>query len=252
MTSHGKRLDTVHVSISSILNGRVRPQYINLVVNEDVSRRANKSMFEALKRQGINILLRPNEGPHTKYFSTMCELEEPAFRVVTADDDIIYPQDWLERLLCVHGQHPRDVVCWWAKEVQIDNSSLRPYLDWPDVTNQHARFDHFALGVSGVLYPPSMVVALRDAGDQFRSCCPRADDVWLHAVALRSGHRIRQVTAQVTWPNHVPGTFETALKHANHLPDGNDRQIEATYQPSDLELLRREKRRPEAPVVEAK
>ena len=120
------------------------------------------------------------------------------------------------------------------------DGALLSYHDWPNAANFDARKSNFALGVGGVLYPEAMVVALRQAGTAFQACCPRADDIWLHATALRNGHGIRPVVREFSWPILIPDTQQQALNHENHRPDGNDRQMAATYSDSELQCVRAE------------
>jgi hypothetical protein len=70
--------------------------------------------------------------------------------------------------------------------------------------------------------------------------CPTADDIWLHANAIREGIRIKQVR---TWPRcfpEFPGTQDVALGHVNFREGRNDLQIAKTYTSDDLAVLRNE------------
>src|ERR1700728_1380397 len=49
---------------------------------------------------------------------------------------------------------------------------------------------HFATGVSGIPYPPTVLECFRRAGSEFLECCPKADHVWLHAQTIRAGSRV--------------------------------------------------------------
>jgi hypothetical protein len=238
LTSHGSRVETVFAAIYSILRGRFVPESLVLVLNDSPRTTSARRTLDALVRHGLRIMVAPNFGPHTKYYPLVSGALPAGERLVTADDDIFYRRDWLERLVRVHEAHPGDVVAWWAKSMRMDGLTLRSYHDWPNVADCEGRPFHFALGVAGVLYPNPMVLALRDAGSTFADCCPKADDIWLHAIALRSRHSVRQVTADVQWPIHIPGTQEAGLKNFNHRPEGNDLQIRATYRPEDLAALR--------------
>lgn len=237
LTSYGERLESVHSAIYSIVRGKYLPQRIVLVVNEELSDKVLRRL-QPFKVFGLEILRAENLGPHTKYFPVIqAGLTESAV-LVTADDNIFYRRNWLQLLWETHLIHPTDVVCWWAKAICFDGNAISSYHEWPEVCNRDARRNHFALGVGGVLYPQSMISALAAAGDKFKNVSPRCDDVWLHYVAIESGHQVRQVKEKMEWPRHIPGTQDAGLKHVNHLPDGNDKSVRLTYSTHAIELIR--------------
>jgi hypothetical protein len=238
LTSYGRRLETVHAAIYSILRGRCIPEQIVLVVNEDLNNGVLKSL-KPFQKFGLRILRSENLGPHTKYFPLIREGLPIGASLVTADDDIYYRRNWLQQLIKVHLAHPEDVVCWWAKSIAFNGQAITSYHDWPDVSNTSAQTHHFALGVGGVLYPPTMIARLAEAGDGFCTPCPKNDDIWLHSIAVESGHKVRQVVKKLQWPRHIPGTQDGGLKHTNHLPDGNDRAVQETYTRRAIELIRK-------------
>ena len=240
LTTHGARTNTVHAAIYSILRGRLVPESLVLVLNSEPTAAVAIRTLGRLKKHGLEVLIAPNFGPHTKYYPIVSDASRPLHNLVTADDDIFYPRDWLARLVATHEAHPDDVICWWAKEMRMGDGVLLSYQRWPNASNFEPRKSNFALGVGGVLYPRSMIEALRSAGTAFQDCCARADDIWLHATALRSGHRVRPIVREFTWPILIPDTQEQALKHDNHRPDGNDLQMTATYTAADLDGVRQE------------
>jgi hypothetical protein len=80
--------------------------------------------------------------------------------------------------------------------------------------------------------------ALQAAGERFTDCCPKADDIWLHVMALRTGTPVRQLHDEA---QHFPETWgarRTALHKGNVGSGGNDPQIRASYTADDLARLR--------------
>jgi hypothetical protein len=113
------------------------------------------------------------------------------------------------------------------------DGSFLPYLEWPACRSTAPSPLHFATGVGGVLYPPAMQEALRRAGDGFRACCPRADDIWLHAIAWRAGIPVCQTRVFSPLLFELPGTREHGLARDNDQGGGNDRQLRQTYTPGE-------------------
>jgi hypothetical protein len=147
--------------------------------------------------------------------------------LVTADDDVFYPRWWLHRLVESYLANPGDVVAYRAWTVARNSAGYAPYAEWKLCASTESSYGHFATGVSGVLYDQTMVELLRRSHG-FTDVCPRADDIWLHFVAVSSGIGIRQVSDQAAefWPR--PGTIEHALAHGNTTGGGNDVALAAT------------------------
>jgi hypothetical protein len=112
-----------------------------------------------------------------------------------------------------------------------------PYRAWPACRSTVPSALHFFTGVGGVLYPPRMQEALRRAGDGFRVCCPRADDIWLNAVAWRNRIAVRQTRVFSAQLFEVPGTRVHGLAQHNREGGGNDRQLEMTYSEAERAQL---------------
>ena len=89
-----------------------------------------------------------------------------------------------------------------------------------------------------MIYPSRFLRILREAGTAFAGVCPRADDVWLHAHAVRNGIAIHQLQTRSLHFLVVPRTQAVTLNAENVFDGGNDRQIQATYSAQDIEHLR--------------
>jgi hypothetical protein len=130
------------------------------------------------------------------------------------------------------------VHCHIAKVVGLKEEGFAPYEDWSKSTSTAARFDQIALGVSGVIYPPRLLDVLREAGTAFRECCPKADDVWLHAQTIRAGCKVQQLTVIPKEFLQIPGSQKMALWRENVREGANNWQIRATYLPNDFAIMR--------------
>jgi hypothetical protein len=237
LTTHGARLRTVHLVIESICAGTVRPARLVLWLNGDAATTVLPAGLVDLRGRGLEIRFVPNYGPHTKYYPYVALSDDAPVALATADDDMLYPRYWLERLVAAHAAEPGLVHCYRARRVKLDGERIAPYMAWDFDRSGTASYLNFATGVSGVIYPPAMVRALRAAGEAFRACCPKADDVWLHATALRCGLRIKQLGRHEMHFDALPDTQENSLFHSNLLGSGNDDQIAATYRAADIRML---------------
>ena len=239
LTSHGERLRTVALAIESIAAGSSTPNRLILWLDDDEDLRKSglPASLKRLQRRGLEIAVAPKVGPHGKYFGYVNSLAAHQVPLVTADDDVMYPRYWLGRLYSAHLKHPQNSHCYWAKHMTTANGSIAPYGLWPVVTGTQAHPRNFALGVSGVIYPPSLLNELARRGRGFSESCPRADDIWLHFTALQCGISVRQISATAHHFPLIPGTQGNALLEGNVANGGNDLSIEKLYSEGEIESL---------------
>lgn len=237
LTSYGTRVKTVYLTIESIAHGRTLPCRIILWLDDPAIYANPPASLRRLRKRGLEILTGDNFGPHKKYFPYVDSEASFFTPLVTADDDVIYPKEWLSTLVSSYRANKSVINCHRARQIQLKDGLMQPYLTWPYCINTHASFGHMALGVSGVIYPPEFLAQLKSAGRGFFDCCPKADDLWLHVNAIRHGWKIRQIADQPLETPEVPGTQEIALFKTNQFSGENDAQIAKTYTESDMMIL---------------
>jgi hypothetical protein len=239
LTSFGRRVEDVALAIESIGAGTIRPSRLVLWLDDPALMDSLPDSLHRLRERGLEVALAENWGPHTKYYPYVVGCAEHRLPLVTADDDILYPPWWLTGLLREHTAMPDAVHCYRANVVRLAGEALAPYQQWPRCNDRVADVARFATGVSGVIYPPAMLDELRRRATGFLDTAPRADDVWLHWVALRSGTPVRQVSRTPRhWPV-IPHSQVTGLVQGNVHEGGNDAQIAALYDHDDVDRLRR-------------
>ena len=244
LTTHGARLKYVHLAVESIARGSVRAPIVLWLDRGDYES-AWPAPLRRLAARGLQVRCSDGSyGPHTKYWGMFREVAGAGTRVVTVDDDVIYPPWFLERLLEAAGEQPEAVWAYRAHRIMMRAGAVQPYRKWGQATNTLASPLNFATGVSGVLYPAAFIEYVVAQGERFLQVSPRADDVWLHLCELRSGHLVRQVySASQNFPV-VPATKVGTLAVRNTFGGGNDRQIAVTYGQADVDKLRKAALRP--------
>lgn len=238
LTTHGARVELCHLAIESIVSGRTRPSRLILWVEDsDIVANPPRALHR-LQRRGLEIIAVPGRGPHTKYIHAVRAMSSESLALVTADDDVLYPRYWLAGLVKAHREDPNDIVCYRARRISVtDQTSIDAYELWPLVHDVRRCRRNFVTGVSGALYPPKMVRALRERGFAFEDTCASADDVWLNNTALREGVGVRVVGGVSRDFIPIVPAQDSALKHANVSDGRNDVQIAATYTDADRQLL---------------
>jgi hypothetical protein len=167
----------------------------------------------------------------------------PDAHIVTADDDVYYPPDWLEGLVSASRRHPGAVAAHRIhRPGRTRSGHLTPYATWElasQATSAGSPADLlFPTGVGGVLYPPrSLHPAVRDEA-LFMELCPRGDDIWFFWMARLAGTPHVGTGCDfrvVPWR----GSQESALYLDNWLAGENDTQVRAMeghFGPLPLEL----------------
>lgn len=240
LTSYGSRIDLAHLTVESIGLGKALPSRIILWLDDRFCFSNLPHTLTRLQQRGLEICLTENWGPHTKYYPYLESCQRFSVPLVTADDDIIYPRDWLEGLVMANEKWGGAINCYRARVIKLCAGGLAPYEDWQMCRSTDASIRNFATGVSGVIYPLPFLARLRQVGRGFEKCCPKADDIWLHAQALRGGFQVRQIGKTARHFPMTPGSQLIALQDSNRgaQTSGNDRQAKSTYNDLDLEMLR--------------
>ena len=195
LTSYPERFDDLTLSIYSILKQKLKPDRIILWLgNEGEYKEINDLPYEITRfvKNGLEIRFVKDIRSYTKIIYALKEF--PNALIVTADDDIYYPSDWLGKLYYSYAAHPEDIQVHRAHRVKITRGALAPYDEWTKhVEEESARYDNFLTGVGGVLYPPECFTKEVLREDVFLKNSPTADDVWFWVMALVHNKKIRVV-----------------------------------------------------------
>jgi hypothetical protein len=237
VTTYGPRLKTVYLTLESIACGSILPSRLLLWIDDLQILRNPPPPLRRLVNRGLEIRPTADYGPHKKYYPYLLSAGNFDSPLVTADDDVLYSRWWLSGLLSAHNENPLTVNCYRAHVMDFAEGKLRPYRTWTSCRSTEPSFCHFATGSSGCLYPATFLNELKRAGAGFQDLCPKADDVWLNANALRAGFKTRQIRRRsVNFP-FLPGTQHGGLSQTNVGCGENDEQIRKTYTSADVAHL---------------
>ncbi|GAB4423129.1 MAG: glycosyl transferase [Chloroflexi bacterium OHK40] len=178
---------------------------------------------------GVEIRYRPDLGPQTKLLYALREFA--GLPIVTADDDVIYPPDWLAGLYAAYQEAPACIHCWRAHRIRLaDDGTLAPYRAWewlaPGVQGPSHRL--FPTGTCGTLYPPGALASEVFNLGAMRELCPTADDTWFKAMALLQGTPARKVQPDSVEFPHIAGSERKMLWTVNE--GRNDAQLAAVFE----------------------
>ena len=237
MTTQPHRLELVHYAIESIGRGTRKPSRFQLWMTDAKSYSDLPSTLQRLESRGLEIHLTEDLGPHTKYYPYVHREPRFAAPLVTADDDVIYPEDWLEQLIQGYEANPSAIHCFRAHRIRMADARTTPYNSWAPCEDTRPSHLNLITGVSGVIYPPEYLLHLRHSGTDFTQRCPHSDDIWLTVIALRGGFKIAQLCDAPRVFTTIPGSQTKRLYNLNVILGENQVQLMRTLSEADLAVL---------------
>lgn len=237
LTSHGDRIHTVFYTIESIREGLFKPSRLILWLDEQEKDNPLPETLQRLQSAGLEIYYAPNIGPHQKYFRFIQQnncFDQP---LVTADDDVIYPTDWLKGLVQAYQANPSAIHCYRAYRMRLRNGKFIAHNDWHESKDNEPSHLNQITGVSGVIYPPEFLEYLKTKVNQFQSVSPTSDDIWLTVNALRSGCKISQIEKQAKVFKTIPGSQKNSLFIENVIGGKNHYQLTQAFTDTDMSKL---------------
>jgi hypothetical protein len=224
LTSIPSRLGILHLTILSILDAPARPAKIILWLNDSLQGHLPKRLA-ALQGACFEIRFAPGTSSHRKLVLTLREM--PDATVVTCDDDVMYPQDWLSSLYTEHRAKPECVVGHTCRTIAYAGDGvLLPYRYWTHAAPGACGREILPIGVGGVLYPPGSLH--RDVLDEslYMSLAPRADDLWFKVMAVRQGTMSCRSVMPPATPLPCPLFSDISLGDSNVKQDMNRVQLD--------------------------
>lgn len=227
LTSYPPRFSTLHLTLRCLLSQRMKPNRVILWVAHDDMKMLPPSVTR-LRGRGLEIHACEDLRSYKKLVPALEAFPE-AF-IVTADDDLYYPSDWLE-ILVNEIDHDRSVIVGrrTVRLVRGNADQLAPFNSWErDVDDERARrpsADLMCETGAGALFPPKCLHPIATDRNQFCALAPDGDDLWFYWCARMAGTLVKKAGNSliiVPWP----GT-ETSSLWASNEWGGNDDKVAA-------------------------
>ncbi len=252
LTTYGNRIHDVFLVIESLMQQTVKADKIVLWLDEAEFSPSTIPHSLCLQQQrGLEIGYCPNLKSYKKLIPSLKKYPEAV--IITVDDDVLYPHDFIERLVAAHRLDPESV--WFNRgnlmRLAADGSPL-PYEQWSkldDNTNQTTWADApllhegtplaFPTGNGGVLYPPHVLDAEVMRDDLFMQLCPSADDIWFKLMTFKNGRLSRLALREKPFAHAfttLPDHQDMALNRINIDQNRNDLQLKAVMEHYQLKL----------------
>ena len=214
MTSFLARIDRVYVTAYSLLAQSMKADEVILWLGADKFPGKEKELppdLLSLREKGLTIKWVSDIRSYTKLVPALKEYPDDI--IVTADDDLYYPREWLEKLYDAYLKEPTLIHCHRAHTITFDkNGDVADYSEWKrHDKKEKATYLNFLTGVGGVLYPPHSLDEDVLNEKLFKALSPTADDIWFWAMAVKKGTKIRKLPdLMMENPIQMPDSLEDA------------------------------------------
>lgn len=192
LTTYPARVASLHWTLRSLLTQSVRPRRVVLFLA--LSEFDGHALPRLVRHPPPLLEIRwvANTRSYKKLLPALDLFPDQI--LITADDDVIYPRNWMARLLDEHELHSKEIICYRANEiVRSMTGEFEPYMSWPRATVTSDPTRVLPTGVGGVLYPVGSLDPRVLDEQQALALAPFADDFWFKIMALLAGTGARVV-----------------------------------------------------------
>lgn len=236
LTTHGKRIDTVYLSIESLLQQTLCPNHLVLYIGEEEFQAIDQlpSVLQEQTERGLTIRFVRDQRSYTKLLPALRDYPDAC--IITVDDDLLYPDYLVEQLVKAHQSQPDAICCRTALTLSFTpDHQLRPFSTFSyEIPSYEDSISSRYLpeGFNGVLYPPHSLPEEVFNEAAFMSLSPTADDLWFKAMSLLSDTPILRLHNSIDlWCDIYceESVQDIALSKKNVDRGGNEVQLKALF-----------------------
>ena len=250
LTTFPDRINSVATTIKTIMNQTVKADEINLYLAiEQFPNKENDLPAELLKLKdfGLKIKFCNDTKSYKKIIPALKEYKNDI--IITFDDDIYYEKDTIETLYNSYLKNPKVIQANRVWHVKLDDNKVIPldksFLYWNEENYRTPSFFNTIIGCGGVLYPPNSLSEMVLDEEKFKSIIPTQDDIWLWAMAVLNGTKIKLNKGYTSNLVAVENTQNSGLcklnnKKSKGLSGKDGFNIMVQNYPEILEILKKE------------
>ncbi len=232
LTSYPGRIGIVSNCIDSILKQKTKPEKVLLWLSEKQFPNKEEDLPEDLKKmQARNKRFeikwaKEDLGPHKKYFYTVKEY--PDHPVIIIDDDAIYDETMVFKLMKSFKKYPHSISCMRANLITFNkNKTVKPYSLWVKDFNMILDtpcWNLLPVGVGGTLLPPGCLPKEAFDIEAIKENCLYCDDLWLKAMTTYAGYDV-VIPGERSFYQLIENSQDTALWKLNDDLGNNDKSF---------------------------
>lgn len=187
MTSHPKRINSVYISIISLLRQTMKPNHVCLyLANNDFPNGENDLPEELilLKSKGLEIIFCEDFKVHNKIIHALTQF--PNSLIINFDDDTYYHSELCKNFYDEHIKNPNYIISARLRIVSLNNLNHfivdEKYGDKKTSTNSLHYYPITSYG--GTAYPPNCFNKEIFNTENMMKLTPYSVEVWLWAMAI--------------------------------------------------------------------
>lgn len=221
LTSIQSKLDDASLTIQSLLAQNVKADKVVLWLSKephllDDGVQEVPESIKSLEKDGLEVKWTKNTGSYRKLIPTAKLMNRENCLIVTADDDVIYPEHWLKGLVEEYNKNEGCVICYRGRIMSkstalnkwLTNKKLKPYMKWlgthevEDKSQLGPSFEIFPTGKGGVLYPSDKLHEELFNKSIYLTMAPTNDDIWFKAMTMITGTKVKCVESHLDFPEN--------------------------------------------------
>lgn len=247
LTSFPARIEKVDLTINTLLNQTIKPDGLILYLADSQFPNKEKDLPEnllKLKKLGLEIRFCEDLRSYKKLIPALVDFPDDI--IITADDDIFYPPDWLEGLYRAYLKNPKNIYTRRGCRIFIKNNKIRVLKprDYDFDYNFPTDFNNLLMGGAGTLYPPKSLSKDIFNLDLIKNLIPTHDDIYFWAMAILNNVKI-EVVGGFDYSFYYTKNAKTNGLCQNNTKSGNGITSEEAFDkiaqkyPEIIEKLRR-------------
>lgn len=217
-TTTKNRLFLLYYMLKSIKKQTLKPDilYVNLSSKEDLIPAIHEFVPDLLKLDFVKINWTEDIGSYRKLLPIIDKIKDDENFVVTADDDILYGNNWLEKLVEMGKKYPKHIVCARARNMKKKLfGKWEKYSKWELIEEARAGMNILPNGGAGAVYRKNLldIEFLKDPA--FRKIASTSDDLWFRMASLRKGTPVYvfpEINSESIYLNHRLGLENINIK----------------------------------------
>lgn len=215
LTSFPERIYDSHFTIYSLLNQSLKPDKVILWLAQNQFPNGESDIpynILNLKKNGLSIEWCDDLKSYKKLIPSLKKY--PNHIIITADDDLYYPEDWLKTLYEDYKKNPNCIISKRARVISVNSdNTLSNYENWSLSYEERApSFLNFSTNGAGSLFPPNSLHESIFDENTFKKLCPNGDDIWIWAMSVLNKTKIKCIK-----DNFVELTYVNPARDVNIL-----------------------------------
>ncbi len=211
LTSFPERMYDIHYCLYSLLTQELKPKKVILWLAEEQFPNKEEDIPQKvlkLKDNGLSIKWCNDIKAYKKLIPALKAY--PNDYIVTADDDLFYPKNWLKEIWQTHKEYPGTIISSRTRQVSFDEEgNLNDYNDWElSTAKKEPSYLNFPTNGAGTLFYPNSLQKEVSNEELFLKLCPTADDIWFWTMAILNKTKITGVEKPYTQLCYVNMTRE--------------------------------------------